>query len=51
MGLVSSQRMKENFDGSFGSAQEGINYTGMTGIGFRLVAFVLFTTIVILFNI
>ena len=51
MGLVSSQRMNSYFSSSFGKAKEGVNYTGTTGIGFRIVSFILFTTIIILFNI
>lgn len=51
MGLVSPSRMKQNFDRSFGTVEGKINYSGLDGIGFRIFAFVLFISIVIIFNI
>ena len=51
LGLMSSQRTGKWFGRTFGSAKDSFNYNGWAGIGFRLVSFALFVSIVILFNI
>src|SRR4051794_25869498 len=48
---VSPSRMKRHYSLSFGEVKEGINYTGTTAIGFRIAVFLLFTSLIILFNI
>lgn len=51
MGLTSSERMRRYFDDSFGNVGENIDYSGTSGMGFRIISFLLFSTIIILFNI
>jgi len=51
LGLMSSQRTEKWFVRTFGDAKDGFSYNGWAGIGFRLVSFALFVSIVILFNI
>src|SRR2546421_208530 len=51
MGLISTCRWQTHFEQSFGSVQGKINYNGLAGIGFGLVSFVIFVSLVILFNI
>jgi uncharacterized ion transporter superfamily protein YfcC len=51
IGLVSTGRMQRYFENSFDSVKGKINYNGLNGIGFRIFAFFLLVSIVILFNI
>ncbi|WNE41227.1 MAG: hypothetical protein mread185_000684 [Mycoplasmataceae bacterium] len=52
MGLVSSERMMNYFGQCFGDdIKQGVSYNGMTGILFRLFGFLIFVSIVVLFNI
>jgi hypothetical protein len=51
MGVTSSERMKEHFGTVAGKVEGGVNYDGFSGIGFRALSFVLFVSIIILFNI
>lgn len=51
MGVISSERMKEHFGSVAGKVKGGINYDGFSGISFRVLSFILFISIIILFNI
>jgi uncharacterized ion transporter superfamily protein YfcC len=51
MGLISTRRWQTHFEQSFSSVQGKINYNGLAGISFGLVSFVLFVSLIILFNI
>jgi uncharacterized ion transporter superfamily protein YfcC len=51
MGLISTRRWQTHFEQSFGSVKGKINYYGLAGIGFGLVSFILFVSLIILFNI
>jgi uncharacterized ion transporter superfamily protein YfcC len=51
LGLVSPERINTHFARCFEGVKGKINYTSLTGIGFRLVSFVFFISIVILFNV
>jgi len=51
LGLVSGQRMNDHFGRCFGGVQGKINYNGFAGIGFRFASFILFVSIIVLFNI
>ena len=51
MGLVSTERMGRHFGESFSGSAESINYNGLAGFGFRITSLIVFTTIIILFNI
>jgi len=50
-GIVSSERMKDYFDLVGGKVKGKVNYDGFSGIGFRALTFILFVSIIILFNI
>lgn len=49
-GVISSGRMLKHFNESFSGIAGKINYTGNFGIGFRIICWILFVTITILFN-
>ncbi|KLL02346.1 MAG: hypothetical protein MRERC_2c081 [Mycoplasmataceae bacterium RC_NB112A] len=49
-GVISSGRMLKHFNQSFGSVEGKINYTGNFGISFRIITWVIFVTIAVLFN-
>jgi hypothetical protein len=49
LGVVSSERMEKHFRLSFSSVEGKLNYTGTSGIGFRIISVFLFTSIIILF--
>ena len=51
MGMASSERMKGYFGLVAGKVEGKVNYDGLSGISFRVLTFILFISIVILFNI
>ncbi|CFW93001.1 Putative Arginine/ornithine antiporter [endosymbiont DhMRE of Dentiscutata heterogama] len=51
LGLVSTERITTHFNQCFSEVKGKINYTGLTGIGFRVASLALFASIIILFNI
>lgn len=51
MGLVSTWRIKQYFDQSFGEKKNSFDYSGTSEIIFRLISFLIFTSIIIIFNI
>jgi uncharacterized ion transporter superfamily protein YfcC len=51
MGSTSSERMRRYFERCFSDAGENVDYSGTSGMGFRVISFILFSTIIILFNI
>jgi len=51
MGLVSTWRIKQYFDQSFGKFKGTFDYSGASEIVFRLISFLIFTSIIIIFNI
>jgi uncharacterized ion transporter superfamily protein YfcC len=51
MGMISSERMREHFGQVASEVKNKVNYSGFSGIGFRLITFALFVSIIILFNV
>jgi len=51
MGMISSERMKDYFGSVADKVEGGVNYDGFSGISFRALSFILFISIIILFNI
>lgn len=51
LGAISPQVMDQWFSASFGNAGKNFNYNGLAGIEFRIFTFVLFSSLIIFFNI